>query len=300
MDALLPSWFHGRPIVATARGRFDPEWAIDVIERHAVRNVFLPPTAIKMMAAGNVRLRNGALRSAGSGGEMLGEGIASWAREHLGVVVNEFYGQTEANYVVGNSHKAWPVRPGSMGRPYPGHDVRVVREDGQPAAAGETGEICVRRPDPVLFLAYWGREDATHEKYRGEWARTGDLAHVDDDGYLWFRSRSDDVISSAGYRIGPEEIEACLLRHPAVSLAGVIGVDDDLRGQIVKAYVQLGEGRRGTAELQAEIKEFVRTRLAAYEYPREVEFVDEIPLTVTGKIRRSDLRALHARPDGTG
>jgi acetyl-CoA synthetase len=296
MDALLPSWYHGRPVVATPRRRFDPEWAVDVIERHGIRNVFLPPTAIKMMAGAGVRLSRPSLRSAGSGGEVLGEDTAAWARANLGVVVNEFYGQTEANYVVGNSHTAWPVRSGSMGRPYPGHDVRVLAADGSFAAAGEVGEICVRTPDPVVFLEYWGLGDATREKYSREWLQTGDLAQVDEDGYFWFRSRTDDVISSAGYRIGPEEIEACLRRHPAVALAAVVGVDDRLRGQVVKAYVQLAANEAASPELKVEIAQFVRTRLAAYEYPREIEFTDAIPLTVTGKINR---RALRTQPAGS-
>jgi acetyl-CoA synthetase len=298
MDALLPSWFHGRAVVAATRGRFDPEWAVDTIVRHGVRNVFLPPTAMKIMRGADVRLPTGSLRSAGSGGEMLGEQTSAWAADSLGVTVNEFYGQTEANLLVGNSHRIWEVRRGSMGLPYPGHDVVVQREDGSEAAPGETGEICVRAPDPVFFLGYWGRTEATRDKFRGDWLRTGDLAQRDEDGYFWFRSRADDVISSAGYRIGPEEIEACLLRHPAVALAGVIGVPDAVRGESVKAYVQLADGHAASGALEAEIQDFVRTRLAAYEYPRQVQFVAEIPLTVTGKIRRRDLRELDAASRG--
>src|SRR5581483_6840877 len=200
--------------------------------------------------------------------------------------------QTEANYVVGNSHGTWPVRAGSMGRPYPGHVVCVLAEDGTEAPRGEVGEVAVRLPDPVAFLGYFGQPEATREKLSrdGEWLLTGDLAREDDDGYLWFESRRDDVISSAGYRIGPGEIEECLLHHPAVALSAVIGVADPLRGQVVKAFVQLAPGYVGSTELEDEIRDLVKTRLASYEYPRLIEFVDRLPLTASGKIRRAELR----------
>lgn len=293
MNALLSTWLHARPIVGASReGSFDPEWAAALIEKHTVRNAFLPPTALKMMRKAGVRVAPGALRTVMSGGEALGEETLAWAREHLGVTVNEIYGQTEANYVVGNSQGVWEVRPGSMGRPYPGHEVAVLGEDGRPLPAGEIGEIAVRTPDPVVYLGYWRRPDATREKTPDEWLRAGDLARTDEDGYLWFQGRVDDVISSAGYRIGPEEIEQCLLLHPAVALSAVIGVPDAVRGQVVKAFVQLVAGAESSKELAREIQELVRGRLAAYEYPREVEFVAQIPLTVTGKIRRSELRRL--------
>ena len=294
MDALLPSWYHGRPVVSAARRKFDPEWAADVVVRYGVRNAFVPPTALRMMAAADVALPPGTLRTLGTGGEVLGAATLAWAAESLGVTVNEFYGQTEANYIVGNSHTLWPVRPGSMGRPYPGHVVAVCREDGTAAEPGEPGEICVRTPDPVAFLEYWNAPEATEAKHRGRWLRTGDLARTDDDGYLWFEARVDDVISSAGYRIGPEEIEACLRRHPSVALAAAIGVDDPIRGQAVKAFVQTAEGVEPSEQLADELRELVRSKLAAYEYPKDVEFVPEIPLTVTGKIRRAELRAREA------
>jgi acetyl-CoA synthetase len=293
MNALLSAWLHARPIVGASRdGGFDPEWAADMVERHSVRNTFLPPTALKMMRKAGVHVAPGALRTVMSGGEVLGEETLAWAREHLGVTVNEIYGQTEANYVVGNSQSVWDVRPGSMGRPYPGHEVAVVGDDGRPLPAGEVGELAVRVPDPVVFLGYWRRPEATREKVPDEWLRAGDLAESDENGYLWFRGRVDDVISSAGYRIGPEEIEQCLLRHPAVALSAVIGVPDEVRGQVVKAFVQPVADAEPSKALAREIQEFVRGRLAAYEYPREVEFVAEVPLTVTGKIRRADLRRI--------
>jgi acetyl-CoA synthetase len=260
-----------------------------------VRNAFLPPTALKLMRQAETPPPDLSLRSVMSGGETLGAEILSWARSHLGVTVNEIYGQTEANYVVGNCAEAWEVRPGSMGRAYPGHDVTVLEPDGEEAMAGEVGELAVRNADPVMFLGYWAQPDATRAKYTasGEWLLTGDLAHRDADGYLWFASRADDVINSAGYRIGPGEIEECLLRHPAVAMAAVIGVPDPLRGQVVKAFLQLADGHHPSPQLESEIRNLVRTRLAAYEYPRRIEFVAELPLTTSGKIRRIELRQRH-------
>jgi acetyl-CoA synthetase len=306
MDALLPAWHHGRTVVAAPRKGFDPEWAADLIHSTKVTAAFLPPTALKMMRqSGLAPLTGTALRTVMSGGEPLGAPMLAWAREHLGVTVNEIYGQTEANLIVGNSATVYEARPGSMGRPFPGHDVTILGDDDTPAAAGETGEIAVRLPDPVAFLEYWGKPEATAHKTRSGWLRTGDVGHVDADGWFWFAARNDDVISSAGYRIGPGEIEACLVGHPAVAMAAVIGVPDEVRGQAVKAFVQLAEGTVPDAALESALRNHVRTRLAAYEYPREIEFVDELPLTTTGKIRRVDLRrreenknAARQRPQG--
>jgi acetyl-CoA synthetase len=295
VNALLSSLFHGRPVVGAARGSFDPEWSAGLIVEQGIRNAFLPPTALKMMRNAGVELPPGTLRTLMSGGEVLGEEMLAWARARLGVTVNEIYGQTEANYVVGNSATVWPVRPGSMGLPYPGHEVEVLGQDGAPAGPGETGEVAVRASDPVVFLGYWQQPEATAEKVPDGWLRTGDLARRDEDGYLWFQGRMDDVISSAGYRIGPEEIEQCLLRHPAVALPAVIGIPDEVRGQVVKAFIQLADGVAPSAELEVEIQQFVRERLAAYEYPRAIEFVTEIPLTVTGKVRRAELRRREAK-----
>ena len=292
MDALMPSWFHGRPVVAAGRGRFDPEWALRLMTDAKIRNVFFPPTVLKLMRQAQTEPAKVPLRSMMCGGEPLGEEILSWARDTLDVTINEIYGQTEVNYVVGNCHEAWDVRPGSMGRPYPGHDVAVIDADGRPLPAGETGELAVGAPDPVAFLEYWGQPDATRAKFTddGRWLRTGDLARADEDGYLWFESRSDDVISSAGYRIGPAEIEECLLHHPAVAMCAAIGVADDVRGQVVKAFIQLADGHEPSPQLTDEIQRLVRTRLAAYEYPRAFEFVEQLPVTATGKIRRAELR----------
>jgi acetyl-CoA synthetase len=237
------------------------------------------------------------LRSIMCGGEPLGEEMLEWARATFNVVVNEIYGQTEANYVVGNSSSVWPVRPGSMGKPYPGHTVLVLRRDGQPAPIGEQGEFAVATPDPVVFLGYWNQPDATIDKRSpdGRYILTGDLGRADEDGYLWFDARRDDVITSAGYRIGPAEIEECLMSHPAVVMAAAIGVPDATRGQVVKAFVQLAADDVASPALKAEIAEHVRLRLAAYEYPRYIDFVDSLPLTTTGKIQRSELRRLEAK-----
>jgi acetyl-CoA synthetase len=295
MDALLPSWYHGATVVAAARKGFDPEQAMALLQAHGVTAAFIPPTALKLLRqAGVSPLHGGALRSVMSGGEPLGAPMLEWAREHLGVTVNEIYGQTEANILVGNCAGSWEVRPGSMGRPYPGHDVAVLGEDDQPVSPGDSGEIALRLPDPVAFLQYWCKPEATADKTRGGWLRTGDVGSVDHDGWFWFAARNDDVITSAGYRIGPGEIEACLITHPAVALAAVIGVPDEVRGEAVKAFVVLADAQAAGPGLEAELREHVRSRLAAYEYPRTIEFVHDLPMTTTGKIRRIELRQMEA------
>ena len=292
MDGLLPTWYHAKPIVAYEGGKFDPEKACHLMQKYAVTNAFIPPTALKMMRQvdniGN-RFRLG-LRGIMSAGEAVGEELYRWTADALAIKINEMWGQTEFNYLVGNCSEIMPVRPGSMSKPYPGHTVDVIGEDGQPMPAGETGELAARSGDPVMFLGYWGNEDATREKFIGEWFCTGDVGVRDEDGYLWFVGRKDDVISSAGYRIGPGEIEDCLLKHPAVVQAAVIGSPDELRGNIVKAFIVLTKGYGPSDDLKKEIQDSVRTRLAAYEYPREIEFIDEVPMTTTGKVRRVELR----------
>ncbi len=292
LDGLLPTWYYAKPIVAYEGGKFDPEKACHLMHKYAVTNAFIPPTALKMMRQvdniGN-RFRLG-VRGIMSAGEAVGEELYRWTAEALAVKVNEMWGQAAFNYLVGNCSDIMPVRPGSMGKPYPGHTVDVIGEDGQPMPAGETGELAARSGDPVMFLGYWGNEDATREKFIGKWFCTGDVGVRDEDGYLWFVGRKDDVISSAGYRIGPGEIEDCLLKHPAVVQAAAIGSPDELRGNIVKAFIVLAKGYRPSDDLKQEIQDSVRTRLAAYEYPREIEFIDEVPMTTTGKVRRVELR----------
>jgi acetyl-CoA synthetase len=297
MDALLPAWLFGIPILGY-RGRFDAEKAYYLIEKYGIRNAFLFPTALKLMmkAFPEPRARFSIeLRSVMSAGEAVGATLFEWAREALGVAINEMFGQTEINYVVGNCQAAWPVKPGSIGRPYPGHRVAVIDENGLELPAGELGEIAVHRsfqgqPDPVFFLGYWKNPEATRDKFIGDWACTGDQAKRDQDGYLWYQGRSDDVIKSAGYRIGPAEIESCLVKHPAVANAAVIGKPDAARGAIVKAFIVLQPGNSPSDRLIEEIQNHVRGRLAPYEYPREIEFIDALPMTTTGKVQRKELR----------
>jgi acetyl-CoA synthetase len=293
LDVLLPSLYFGVPVVAGPGGRFDPEAALDLMARHEVRNVFMPPTALRLIARAELRpLERGVrLRSMGSGGEPLGDAVVDWVRERFAVGVNEFYGQTEANLLVANMRSRLPRRSGSMGVAVPGHDVAVIDASGERLPSGEVGDIAVRRPDPVMFLGYWNNPEATAAKFRGDWLVTGDMGRVDGDGYLTFVGRADDLINSAGYRIGPAEIEECLCRHPAVALAAAIGVPDEVRGERIKAYLVLKEGRVGDARLAEEIRELVRTRLAAHEVPREIAFVDALPLTATGKVLRAELWA---------
>lgn len=290
MDVLVPAWYFGMTVI-TAERDFDPDWAAELMVSRGVTLSFLPPTALKMMrAAGVSRAGDLSLRAVFSGGEPLGEEMLAWADEHLGVRINEGYGQTECNLVVGNCGSSWPVRPGSMGRPIPGHEVQVQDDDGN-RLVGEIGEICVRHPDPVMMLQYWGLPEATEEKYRGDWLLTGDLGIEDGAGYLWFKSRKDDVISSMGYRIGPGEIEESLMGHPAVAMCAVIGVPDDIRGQVPAAFIVTKPGIDPDDSLVAELQQHVRSRLAAYEVPRSIEFVEDLPRTTTGKIMRRALRA---------
>jgi acetyl-CoA synthetase len=292
-DVLFPAWHWGIPVLAHRARKFDPERALDLMARHRVRNVFLPPTALKLIRRSGARpgpdLR---LRSVASGGETLGAELLDWGREVLGATINEFYGQTECNLVISNSDGIMPIRPGSMGRAVPGHDVAIIAEDGTVLGAGEVGEIAVARPDPVLFLGYWNRPEATLAKFSGDWLRTGDRASMDDDGYIWYQARNDDVITSGGYRIGPGEIEDCLLRHPAVAMVAVVGIPDPDRTEIVKAFVVPAAGVVPSAELTAELQSFVRERLAAHEYPRAIDYLAELPLTATGKVMRRELRAI--------
>jgi acetyl-CoA synthetase len=220
----------------------------------------------------------------------LGQELLEWGRRVLGVDINEFYGQTEANLVVGNCADLMPIRPGSMGRPIPGHRVEIVDDAGQLLPVGATGNIAIQRPDPVMFLEYWRKPEATAAKFVGDWCLTGDMGKKDADGYLWFVGRQDDLIISAGYRIGPGEIEDCLIRHPAIAMAAVVGVPDPIRTEIVKAFIVLKPGEVRNSALEADIKAFVRTRLAAHEYPREIEFIKTLPMTATGKIIRRELR----------
>jgi len=294
-DVLLPAWHHGVPVLAYRFRKFDPEEAFSLMARHGVRNVFLPPTALKLMRQiPQPRQRFPfALRTVGSGGETLGPELLDWGREHLGVTVNEFYGQTECNLIVANCAALTAPRPGSMGRAVPGHDVVVLDDRGNVAHAGIEGEIAVRRPDPVMFLRDWNNREATDKKFLGDWLLTGDRCRQDDEGHFWFVGRADDVITTAGYRVGPGEIEECLMKHPAVALAAAVGIPDPLRTEVIKAFIVLKPTYAPSEGLATEIQEFVKRQLAAHEYPRLLEFVDTLPMTATGKIMRGELRLSH-------
>ena len=292
MDHLMPAWFHGIPVLAWRTRRFDPEEAFRMIATYRVRNSFLPPTALKLMRqVPEPKARYDLhMRSMFSGGESLGEELLHWGFETFGTVISEGYGQTECNLVVGNNPAIMDVYPGSMGRPVPGHRVEIVDESGAVLPVGETGHIAFGQPDPIAMLGYWRNKQATQDKHVGDWMLSGDLGRKDDRGYLWFLGRADDVITSAGYRIGPGEVEECLMKHPAVAMAAVIGVPDPIRTEAVKAYVVPAKGFAPSDRLGAEIQDFVRARLSAHEYPRQVAFVDDLPMTATGKIRRTELR----------
>jgi len=298
MDALLPALYFGVPILGF-RGRFDPERALALMAKYRVRNSFLFPTALKMMmkTVSQPRARfEIALRSVMSAGEPVGTTVFAWAQESLGVTINEMFGQTEMNYIVGNSYTLWPAKAGSMGRPYPGHRIAVIDDEGREVARGEMGEVAVNRiapdgsPDPVFFLGYFKNPEATANKFSGDWCRTGDLAQRDDDGYLWYQGRSDDMFKAAGYRIGPAEIENCLVKHPAVANAAVVPSPDETRGNVVKAFVVLASGQTASSALEDDLQRHVRRFLAPYEYPKEIEFIDALPMTTTGKVQRRVLR----------
>ncbi len=312
MDALLPTLFFGRAIVGY-QGRFTPQQAFELMQRHGVTHTFLFPTALKAMLKSEpqpkkkYRLR---LRAIMSAGEAVGDTVFAYCRKELGVIVNEMFGQTEINYLVGNCgsyvdtqgrrQPGWPARPGSMGRPYPGHRIAVIDDAGNPCAPGVPGDVAVHRrdvhgaPDPVFFLGYWKNEEATRAKFTGSvddsWCRTGDMATVDPQGYFWYQGRSDDMFKAAGYRIGPSEVENCLVKHPAVANAAVVPKPDAQRGAVVKAYVVLAAGHVASNALIEELQDHVRGKLAPYEYPKEIEFIDALPMTTTGKVQRRVLR----------
>ncbi len=292
IDVLFPAWHHGIPVLAHRFEKFDPEAAFALMAKHKVRNVFLPPTALKMMrGVPDAKARwKVDIRSLASGGESLGPELLQWGRDTFGLTINEFYGQTECNMVLSSCEALFPTRPGAIGRAAPGHEVEIIDDAGQILPPGAIGAIAVRRPDPVMFLGYWNNPQATQEKFVGDWLVTGDTGARDDDGYVTFVGRNDDVITSAGYRIGPGPIEDCLLGHPAVRMAAVVGAPDAERTEIVKAFVVLREGFVPDETLTRELQDHVRTRLAAHEYPRQVRYVDSLPMTTTGKIIRRELR----------
>jgi acetyl-CoA synthetase len=342
MDALLPTLYFGREIVAF-RGRFSPEATFELLQTQRVTHTFLFPTALKAMMKAFPEPKkhfNFALEAIMSAGEAVGDAVYDYCRDKLGVVVNEMFGQTEINYIVGNCAIKYPSKPNSMGKPYPGHNVAVIDDDGNICPDGIPGDVAVNRfdihgaPDPIFFLGYWKNEAATQAKFTGDWCRTGDLATRDADGYLWYSGRADDVFKAAGYRIGPSEIENCLVKHPAVANCAVVPKPDAERGAVVKAYVVLAAGfvekygisfainsvaaqaintpasdentsknaSKSTFEgifsektLISELQAHVKALLAPYEYPKEIEFIDALPMTTTGKVQRRVLRLLEER-----
>ncbi|MEL6682455.1 MAG: AMP-binding protein [Pseudomonadota bacterium] len=296
LDVLMPALHHGIPVVACRFEKFTAKAAFELIRKHHVQNAFLPPTALKLMR-NDPPAEPVPMRSVASGGETLGKELIHWGQKVFGTTINEFYGQTECNMIVSSCAALEPAEPVVMGFAVPGHEVAVIG-NGRICDMDEEGDIAVRAPDPVMFLGYWNQPEGTAEKFTtiggDTWLLTGDKGAMTQSGRIRFVGRADDIISSAGYRIGPAEIEDCLLTHPAVQLAGVVGKPDPVRGSIVAAYVQLAVGHSPSTALADDVATYVKKRLAAYEYPRVIHFIDDMPLTATGKIIRADLRA-HAK-----
>lgn len=292
LNALLPSLLLGVPVVSSPAQKFDADTAFRIMAEMKVRNAFIPPTALRLLKSVE-RPREKydlVLRSIGSAGEALGRETYEWVKSALGIVPNEFYGQTECNFVLSSAAHLGVSRAGAIGRTVPGHRVAIIDDEGRELPPGSVGQVAIARPDPVMFLGYWHDERATAAKFVGDWMKTGDLGRQDAEGYVEFFGRDDDVITSSGYRIGPAEIEDCLIGHPAVRLAAVIGKPDPLRTEIVKAFVVLADDFLPSDVLAVEIRDWVKQRLSMHEYPREVAFVEELPLTTTGKVIRRLLR----------
>lgn len=289
-DVAMPGLALGVPVVAARMEKFSVDGCLDVIAWGGVRNVFFPPTALRMLKAADASVPG--LRSVASGGEPLGAEMLDWGRRAFGLSINEFYGQTECNMVASSCGALFSPKPGFIGRAVPGFDVAVIDDAGQPCD-GE-GDIAAKRGAASMMLGYWNRPEATAEKFRGDWMLTGDRGVIED-GFIRFVGREDDVITSAGYRIGPAEIEDCLLTHPAVATVGVVGKPDALRTEIVKAYVVLKEGFAPSDALTRALADHVKTRLAQHAYPREIGFLDALPMTVTGKVIRKELKARATR-----
>lgn len=290
-NVMLTGWYFGQTVIAGPT-RFTADWAFGFMARHRITHCFLTPTALKRMAAiedPRARWPDLAIRAIGTGGEPLPGAVLDWA-DGFGMPINEFYGLTEVNHLIGNCRALWPIRPGSMGRAYPGHTVAVIDDNGDPVPDGTLGEIAVSDDDPTLFIGYWRQPERTEQMRCGRWIRTGDFAYRDEDGYYWFKGRNDDLIKSAGFRIGPAEVEDALIHHEAVAEAAVIGSPDEDRGQVVKAFIRLQDGHVASDELARALQDHIKTSLAVFKYPRRIEFVDSFPLTSTGKINRRALR----------
>lgn len=284
-DVLMPGLALGVPVVASRSEKFSVDACKTIIGDADIRNIFFPPTALRMLKAEGAIIDG--LRSVASGGEPLGAEMLEWGQTAFGLTINEFYGQTECNMVVSSASSLFDVAPGCIGKPVPGHTLAVLDELGEETR--EEGDIAVKECSASMMLEYWNRPEATAAKFKGPWILTGDRGIWQGD-YLRFVGREDDVITSAGYRIGPSEIEDCLLKHSAVATVGVVGKPDELRTEIVKAYVVLKDGIVASDDLAIELQNLVKSRLSKHAYPREVEFIDQLPMTVTGKIIRKDLK----------
>lgn len=292
-NVLIGGWFHGTPLLVFPMAGFDPELTMRMMGEHTIRNAFLTPTMFKLLRPYRdlVDKHNVKLRSIISGSEAVGKELLEEMLDMFKATINEGFGQTEANVLMGNCAQLDHFRIGSIGSALPGHQAAIMDDDGNMlTSAGEVGNLVFKRPDPVMMLEYWNDAEATENKFHEDWLITGDLAYVDDDGFYWFQGRADDVITSAGYRIGPAEIEDAILRHKSVKMVGVIGVPDAERTEIIRAYVMLAEGMEPSETLADEIRQSVRNRLAKHEYPREIRFVEALPMTTTGKILRRELR----------
>ena len=303
LDMLFPAWMAGRPI-ATSLDRFNADFAYQFMEKHKVTHSFLAPTAIKRLAQHKTPRQQYdlSLRVICTGGEALASETLNWAENSLGVVCNEFYGLTEVNHLIGNCAALYPRIPGSMGRAYPGHSVFLVNSEGEEVADGEVGEIVTLADSPTRFLGYLNNQEQETNMQLNHYLRTRDLAVRDDDGYFWYKGRSDDLIKSSGFRIGPAEIEECLLAHGSVADVAIVAKPDADRGSIVKAYVKLRVGEAQGDAMADALCNHVRTQLAAYKAPREVEFVDDFVMTSSGKINRRILRDAEekaAKTEGT-
>jgi acetyl-CoA synthetase len=294
LDLLLIAWRFGRTVV-TSGHRFDAQWAFEFMARRGVTHSFMTPTALKRLAqvaAPKKHWPNLKLRVVCTGGEALPGAVLDWAEKELGIVCNEFYGLTEVNHLIGSCKALYPSLPGSMGIAYPGHATTIVDVNGEPLADGEEGEIVTTSDDATQFLGYWKDTERTTDLHLGDWLRTGDMAVRDAEGYFWYRGRTDDLIKSSGFRIGPAEVEDSLLRHTAVAEAAVIASPDSARGAIVKAFIRLAEGHLASDNLTADLQAHVKQNLAAYKYPREIEYVKSFELTSSGKISRRKLREM--------
>ncbi len=293
LDGLLAIWPYGIPVLAyRSKARFDPDVMLKLVEKYGATIGLYPPTVLKgLREVKNPREKypNLRLRCIVSGAEPVSPELARWVDEQLRVQFNQAFGQTEANYFIGNCSALEKPLLEPLGKAFPGHDVAIIA-DGHPVKPGATGEIAIRRDSPVVMKEYWKNPAAMAEKFAGEWCLTGDMGHMDEEGYIYFQGRNDDVIKTSGYRVGPAEVEAKIIEHRAVASCAVVGIPDAKRGQAIKAFVKLLPGHQPSPEMIAEIQEHVKKRLAFHEYPRDFEFIDEFPMTVTGKIRRRDLR----------